>query len=285
MDAFNKDNSNTDISKDILNFDSISEIGGHNISMEYRKNTSFYSLNEGPHTENTKQSKKVDLDAVKLLPAYIDRVNQNIKILENLIGSSSRDNSRVEHNTSVNHNDRAASSSTSPGTASANIFTQTHSQRIISTVKPVLNDFAVIEERDEDLISRTSILNDTRKDKTAAANRVGIKKLKLNEINKNTNFTTLNSKTCFTPQSPKSKINSMKKMSVSNVSLSGTNTTIDVKKLKNCGESGPKTKRNENSRDVVNPLLNSIQGAINSVANTLNTIGSATASGKIFIIV
>jgi hypothetical protein len=245
--------SNTDISKDNINFDSISEIA-NNVSIDNRKNTSFYSQNDGI-PEHRSSSKKVDIEAIKMLPIYIDRVNQNIKILESII-KDSKENSRVDNNNST-------SSSNNKTPSPHPVLIPTNSQKVIN--KP---DFAVIEERDEDIVSRTSCLNDTQKGFKAAVNKVVMKKLKMTDIK--TNYNTISSKNTLICNSPRTK------PTIKRLSISGINPSIDVKKLKNSGEN-----LKQKSVREVEPMLSTIQNTINNISITMNNINSAKASGKL----
>ena len=76
-----------------INFDSISEIN--------MKNTSFYSVNDQipndsritSHIEmpKSKSEKKIDLESVRMLPYYIEKVSQNIKFIVEKIEFSEND--------------------------------------------------------------------------------------------------------------------------------------------------------------------------------------------------
>lgn len=176
------------IEKEENMFDSISEINVNNLSA-YRKNTSFYSQDE-TITESLKLSKKADIEAVKMLPLYIDKVQQNIKLLEAMIngGKAERESSKSHKNTPTKEN----------------ISNISHKNFI--NAKPAIKEFAVIEERDEEMLCKTSV-------------RVPIKSKIVKPIAKKI----------------ENKIKPVKKSIVStSVSI---NTTIDVKKLKNSGES------------------------------------------------
>jgi hypothetical protein len=260
-----RDFSHNDISRD--GFDSISEIG-NNISIDNRKNTSFYSLNEAEHHRGS-SSKKVDVDAIKMLPMYIDRVNQNIRILETLI-KDSKENSRVESN----NNSGVQGNGTSQFSTGSSSIVETKSQKVISVVKPERLDFAVIEERDEDLMSRASNLNETRNG-VRAVNKVGLKKIKVEGLK--TNYATLTSKNSVSTNSPRNKapVNiANKKLSISTASVN-VSSTIDVKKLKNSGEAIKKKSIRE-----VEAVQNSIQGAINNISATLNNINNSTVANQ-----
>jgi hypothetical protein len=207
------------------------------------KNTSFTSLNE-PEIKNnlnfelskSKSEKKMDLESIKMLPVYIEKVSQNIKMLDELINKQNQNNtvSNHVHNGSASNfnnllNKSYSSSrekifSTQGGTSAGTLLTtggsnsavelnaitniqnivkksvegvntilsnkklndksQIHHQssNSVNTSNILLNstnfenkNFAIIEERDEDLISKNSkILNSGIKDLKKRVNQNNI---------------------------------------------------------------------------------------------------------------
>jgi hypothetical protein len=96
-----------------INFDSISEIN--------LKNTSFYSVNDPLPNDSritpnemlkSKSEKKMDLESVKMLPYYIEKVSQNIKFIDQIINknnvsgrSQSKDKNTNNTSGSLSHKD------------------------------------------------------------------------------------------------------------------------------------------------------------------------------------
>ena len=73
-----------------INFDSISEIN--------KNNASFYSVDhdlkdkekqQNHEFDKSKIERKIDMEAVKLLPYYIEKVSQNIKFIDSIINKKS----------------------------------------------------------------------------------------------------------------------------------------------------------------------------------------------------
>jgi hypothetical protein len=207
------------------------------------KNTSFTSLNE-PEIKNnlnfelskSKSEKKMDLESIKMLPIYIEKVSQNIKMLDELINKQNQNNSvsnHVHNGSAINFNNllnksysssREKNYSAIGGTSACTLLTtggsnsavdlnaitniqnivkksvegvntilsnkklndksqnHHHSSNSVNTSNILLNstnfenkNFAIIEERDEDLISKNSkILNSGIKDLKKRVNQNNI---------------------------------------------------------------------------------------------------------------
>lgn len=204
-----------------INFDSISDINLKNVSF-YSQNdpTEFrekiFPANSYVTTNNdiskSKSEKKIDLETVRMLPYYIEKVSQNIKFIDNIIkqnsnpASKSNSKEKKTNNTSNSTCENVHSSvsniqnlvrksveGVNEMLSSRKILTSEGNNSNNLATNALLNtsankNFAIIEERDEDLFSRNSnMLNEpVQKKKLTSLNKAnfagGTKKVAINNL-------------------------------------------------------------------------------------------------------